>query len=85
MEVLTEILKMLPDSSLGLLGAFAVYLIISAKRNSTKAERDEQMTLFGYRLDQMEQTSKSFADKLEKVVEILNCIKVEMAKINKDK
>ena len=85
MEVLTEILKMLPDSSLGLLGAFAVYLIISAKRNSTKSERDEQMTLFGYRLDQTEQQTKSLNDKLEKVVEILNCIKVEMAKINKDK
>ena len=84
MEVLLEILKMLPDSSLGLLGAFAVYLIISAKRTSTKAERDEQMTLFGYRLDQNEIQTKALNDKLEKVVEILNCIKVEMAKMNKN-
>ncbi len=85
MEVLSTILAMLPESALGLLGAFAVYLIISVKRTSTKAERDEQISLFEYRLTQMEQQTKSLADKLEKVVEILNVIKVEMAKMNKDK
>lgn len=85
MEVLNAILAMLPDSSLGLLGALAVYLIITAKRNSTKAERDEQIALFEYRLSQMEQQTKTLSDKLEKVVEILNVIKVEMAKMNKDK
>jgi len=85
MEVLSAILAMLPDSSLGLLGAFAVYLIISVKRNATKLERDEQISLFEYRLNQMEQQTKSLTDKLEKVVEILNLIKVEMAKMNKDK
>lgn len=85
MEVLNAILAMLPDSSLGLLGAFAVYLIISVKRNATKLERDEQISLFEYRLNQMEQQTKSLTDKLEKVVEILNLIKVEMAKMNKDK
>ena len=85
MEVIQLLIGNLPQSTIGLLAALAVYLIISAKRTSTKAERDEQMTLFGYRLDQMEQQSKTLTDKLEKVVEILNSIKVEMAKINKDK
>ena len=85
MEVLQLLISDLPDSTIGLLGALAVYLIISAKRTSTKAERDEQMALFEYRLDQMEQQSKTLTDKLEKVVEILNSIKVEMAKMNKDK
>lgn len=85
MEVLSPILAMLPESSLGLLGALAVYLIITAKRNSTKVQRDEQISLFEYRLTQMEQQTKTLADKLEKVVEILNVIKVEMAKMNKDK
>lgn len=85
MEVLNAILAMLPNSSLGLLGAFTVYLIITAKRNSTKVERDEQIALFEYRLTQMEQQTKTLTDKLEKVVEILNMIKVEMAKMNKDK
>lgn len=82
MEVLTTILAELPDSTIGLLGALAVYLLISIKRSSTKAERDEQMSLFEYRLTQVEQQSKSLNEKLEKVVEILNSIKVEMAKIN---
>lgn len=85
MEVLSSILAMLPESTLGLLGAFAVYLIITAKRNSTKLERDEQISLFEYRLTQMEQQTKALTDKLEKVVDILNVIKVEMAKMNKDK
>lgn len=39
MEVLSMILAELPDSTLGLLGALAVYLIISVKRTSTKSER----------------------------------------------
>lgn len=85
MEVLQLLIGSLPDSVLGLLAALAVYLIISVKRNSTKAERDEQIALFEYRLTQMEQQTKTLTDKLEKVVEILNVIKVEMAKMNKDK
>ena len=85
MEVLQAILAELPDSTLGIIAALAVYLIINSNRKDTKKERDEQMSLFGYRLDQMEQQSKTFADKLENVVEILNWIKVELAKMNKDK
>lgn len=85
MEVLQLLIGSLPDSTLGLLGALAVYLIITVKRNTTKAERDEQISLFEYRLNQMEQQTKTLTDKLEKVVEILNVIKVEMAKMNKDK
>lgn len=85
MEVLQLLISSLPDSALGLLAALAVYLIITAKRNSTKIQRDEQISLFEYRLTQMEQQTKTLADKLEKVVEILNVIKVEMAKMNKDK
>lgn len=84
MEVIQLLIGNLPQSTIGLLAALAVYLIISAKRTSTKAERDEQMALFEYRLDQMEQQSKTLTDKLEKVVEILNSIKVEMAKMNKN-
>lgn len=84
MEVLQLLISDLPDSTLGLLGAFAVYLIISIKRNSTKAERDEQIALFEYRLTQVEQQSKTLNEKLENVVEILNSIKVEIAKMNKN-
>jgi len=85
MEVLQLLISDLPDSTLGIIAALAVYLVINNNRKDTKKERDEQMYLFGYRLDQMEQQSKSFADKLENVVEILNWIKVELAKMNNKK
>ena len=82
MEVLSTILAELPDSTLGLLGAFAVYLIISAKRNYTKAERDEEYRLLKYRLTQVENQTVKLTEKLENVVEILNKIHVEMAKMH---
>lgn len=85
MEVLQLLIGALPDSTLGIIAALAVYLVITNNRKDTKKERDEQMSLFGYRLDQMEQQSKYFADKLENVVEILNWIKVELAKMNNKK
>ena len=84
MEVLTTILAELPDSTIGLLGAFAVYLIISVKRNSTKAERDEEYKLLKYRLAQVENQTEKLTEKLENMVEILNKIHVEMAKMNKN-
>jgi hypothetical protein len=58
MEVIQLLISSLPESALGLLGALAVYLVITAKRNSTKAERDEQISLFEYRLSQNGTTDK---------------------------
>lgn len=85
MEVLQLLIGALPDSTIGLLGALAVYLLISIKRNSTKAERDEEYKLLKYRMSQVENQNLKLTEKLENVVEILNCIKVELAKMNKDK
>ena len=82
MEVLTMILAELPDSTIGLLGAFAVYLIISVKRTSTKSERDEEYRLLKYRLAQVDNQTAKLTEKLENVVEILNKIHIQMAKIN---
>lgn len=84
MEVLQLLIGALPDSTIGLLGAFAVYLIISVKRNSTKAERDEEYKLLKYRLGQLENQTEKLTEKLENMVEILNKIHVEMAKMNKN-
>lgn len=84
MEVLQLLIGALPDSTIGLLGAFAVYLIISVKRNSTKAERDEEYKLLKYRLAQVENQTEKLTEKLENMVEILNKIHVEMAKMNKN-
>ena len=82
MEVLQLLISDLPDSTLGIIAALAVYLVITNNRKATKKERDEQMSLFGYRLTQVEQQSKTLNEKLENVVEILNKIHVEMAKMN---
>ena len=85
MEVLTTILAELPDSTIGLLGALAVYLIISVKRNSTKSERDEEYKLLKYRMTQVENQTVKLTEKIENMVEILNKIHVEIAKIHNDR
>lgn len=84
MEVLSQILAMLPESTLGLLGALTVYLIISAKRTSTKSERDEEYKLIKYRMTQVENQTAKLTEKLENVVEILNKIHIEMAKLHNE-
>lgn len=85
MEILQLLISDLPDSTIGLLGALAVYLIISVKRNSTKSERDEEYKLLKYRLAQVENQTVKLTEKLENVVEILNKIHIEMAKMNNDR
>lgn len=84
MEVLQTIVAMLPDSALGLLGALAVYLIITANRNDTKLKRDEEFSLIKYRISQLESQTEKLTQKMESVVEILNQIHIEMAKMNKN-
>ena len=85
MEVLQLLISDLPDSTLGLLGALAVYLIISVKRNYTKSERDEEYKLLKYRMTQVENQNAKLAEKIENMVEILNKIHVEIAKIHNDR
>lgn len=83
MEVLQLLIGSLPDSALGLLGAFAVYLIITANRKDTKLQRDEEYKLIKYRIDQLENQTAKLTEKIESVVDILNKIHIEMAKISK--
>lgn len=85
MEVLQALIGTLPDSTLGLLGALAVYLIISINRKDTKLQRDEEYKLIKYRITQVETQTAKLTEKIENVVEILNKIHIEMAKMNKDK
>ena len=82
MEVLSTILAELPDSTLGLLGALCVYLVINTNRKDTKKERDEEYRLLKYRLTQVENQNAKLTEKIENMVEILNKIHVEMAKMN---
>lgn len=85
MEVLQLLISSLPESSLGLLGALAVYLIINTNRKDTKLQRDEEYKLIKYRIDQLENQTAKLTEKIESVVDILNKIHIEMAKMNKDK
>lgn len=84
MEVLQLLISSLPDSTLGLLGALTVYLIINANRKDTKLQRDEEYKLIKYRIDQLENQTAKLTEKIESVVDILNKIHIEMAKINKN-
>lgn len=83
MEVLQLLIESLPQSALGLLGAFAVYLIINTNRKDTKLQRDEEYKLIKYRIDQLENQTAKLTEKIESVVDILNKIHIEMAKISK--
>lgn len=83
MEVLQLLISSLPDSSLGLLGALAVYLVININRKDTKLQRDEEYKLIKYRIDQLENQTAKLTEKIESVVDILNKIHIEMAKMNK--
>ena len=82
MEVLSAILAELPDSTLGIIAALAVYLVITNNRKDTKKERDEEYKLLKYRMTQVENQTAKLTEKIENMVEILNKIHVEMAKIN---
>lgn len=82
MEILQALIGTLPDSTLGLLAALAVYLIISINRKDTKLQRDEEYKLIKYRITQVETQTAKLTEKIENVVDILNKIHIEMAKMN---
>ena len=81
MEVIQLLISDLPDSTLGIVAALAVYLVINTNRKDTKKERDEEYKLLKYRLAQVENQTAKLTEKIENVVEILNKIHVEMAKM----
>lgn len=82
MEVIQLLISDLPDSTLGIVAALAVYLVINTNRKDTKKERDEEYELIKYRMTQVENQTVKLAEKLESVVEILNKIHIQMAKMN---
>jgi len=82
MEVIQLLIGNLPQSTLGIIAALAVYLVITNNRKDTKKERDEENKLIKYRLGQLENQTEKLTEKLENMVEILNKIHIEMAKMN---
>lgn len=82
MEILQLLTASLPDSTLGLLAALTVYLVININRKDTKLQRDEEYKLIKYRIDQLESQTEKLTEKIESVVDILNKIHIQMAKMN---
>ena len=94
-EIVTAIISAIPSSALPLiivvlgcvLGYCFIYLKIQSQRKVTKEERDNQtdeldkrLTLVEHDVCYMKQQHALFADKLDRILDELTAIKVELAK-----
>ena len=90
-DIITAIVAAIPSSALPLLvcilGCCFIYLKIGKDRKQTKAERDNineefdlRLTLCEHDITFMKEQNALFADKLDKILEELTAIKVELAK-----
>ena len=94
-EIVTAIIAAIPSSALPLLvcvlscvlGCCFIYLKIGKDRKQTKEERDGQkdeldkrLTLVEHDVCYMKQQHALFADKLDRILDELTAIKVELAK-----
>ena len=94
-EIITAIIAAIPSSALPLLvcvlscvlGCCFIYLKIQSQRKVTKTERDNinealdlRLTLCEHDIAFMKEQNQIFADKLDRILEELTAIKVELAK-----
>ena len=94
-DIVTAIIAAIPSSALPLiivvlgcvLGYCFIYLKIQSQRKVTKAERDNQKDEFDKRLTLVEhdvafmkEQNQLFSSKLDRILEELTAIKVELAK-----
>ena len=90
-HIVTAIVSAIPSSALPLLvcilGCCFIYLKIGKDRKQTKTERDNQtdeldkrLTLVEHDVDFMKEQNQIFADKLDRILDELTAIKVELAK-----
>ena len=94
-DIITAIIAAIPSSALPLiivvlgcvLGYCFIYLKIQSHRQVTKEERDNQkdeldkrLTLVEHDVCYMKQQHALFADKLDRILDELTAIKVELAK-----
>lgn len=90
-QVITQIASMIPAGSLPIvvciLGLAYIYWKINSQRKVTKTERDnahddldKRLTLVEHDVNFMKEQHSIFADKLDKILEELTNIKVELAK-----
>ena len=90
-EMITAIVAAIPSSALPLLvcilGCCFIYLKIGKERKQTKTERDNtneafdlRLTLCEHDITFMKEQNQIFADKLDRILDELTAIKVELAK-----
>ena len=90
-ELIVPIITALSPSALPLvvcvLGCCFIYLKIGKDRKQTKTERDNineefdlRLTLCEHDIEFMKQQNQVFADKLDRILDELTAIKVELAK-----
>ena len=90
-DIITAIIAAIPSSALPLLvcilGCVFIYLKIGKERKQTKSERDNQkdeldkrITLVEHDVEFMKEQNQLFSSKLDKILEELTAIKVELAK-----
>ena len=90
-DIITAIITAIPSSALPLLvcilGCCFIYLKIGKERKQTKTERDNineefdiRLTLCEHDIAFMKEQNQIFADKLDRILDELTAIKVELAK-----
>ena len=90
-DIVTAIIAAIPSSALPLLvcilGCCFIYLKIGKDRKQTKTERDNineefdlRLTLCEHDITFMKEQNQVFADKLDRILDELTAIKVELAK-----
>ena len=90
-DIITAIIAAIPSSALPLLvcvlGCCFIYLKIQSQRKVTKEERDNQkdeldkrLTLVEHDVAFMKEQNQLFSSKLDRILDELTAIKVELAK-----
>lgn len=86
-QLISTILSHVPDNSIALVAVILLYIIIDNKRKHTKVERDttqdnfdKRITLVEHDVQFMKEQHQVFGAKLDKILEELTNIKVELAK-----
>ena len=90
-HIVTAIISAIPSSALPLLvcilGCVFIYLKIGKDRKQTKSERDNlsesfdlRLTICEHDITFMKEQNQVFADKLDRILDELTAIKVELAK-----
>lgn len=90
-QIITTILTTLPASTIPIvvcvLGCCFIYFKIQSQRKVTKSERDNineefdlRLTLCEHDITFMKEQNQIFADKLDRILDELTAIKVELAK-----